>query len=483
MPDHFRDVLTTQPHLPAADPALVSRAAFGPDFVWGTATAAYQIEGAVDRDGRGPSIWDTFSHQRGKIKTGEHGDIACEFYDRYEDDLRLHKALGFPHFRFSIAWSRILPDGLGPQHGGRVNEAGLAFYDRLIDHCLSLGMTPWITLYHWDLPQALENLGGWPNRKIVDWFADYVDVCTKAFGPKVKHWIILNEPLASSVLGYFTGTHAPGRRSLRALLPSIHHTALAQAEGGRVVRRNVPDAHVGTTFSCSPVDPYTESSRDRAAAKRVDALLNRLFIEPALGMGYPTDELSFLNGIFKKHAQPGDLENLAFDFDFIGLQHYFRVVVEHTYFVPYIWSKDISPLSRGVQTITEMGWEVNPDSLYRVIQRFSQYDGIRKLYITESGAAFYDTVQQGHVHDPQRISYHQDYLQSVLRAKNDGFAVDGYFVWTFLDNFEWAEGYRPRFGLVYVDFRTQQRIVKDSGHWFQQLLTDPVDWSAHPKTH
>ncbi len=195
MPDHFRDVLTTQPHLPAADPALVSRAAFGPDFVWGTATAAYQIEGAVDRDGRGPSIWDTFSHQRGKIKTGEHGDIACEFYDRYEDDLRLHKALGFPHFRFSIAWSRILPDGLGPQHGGRVNEAGLAFYDRLIDHCLSLGMTPWITLYHWDLPQALENLGGWPNRKIVDWFADYVDVCTKTFGPDRKstrlnssHW-------------------------------------------------------------------------------------------------------------------------------------------------------------------------------------------------------------------------------------------------------------------------------------------------------
>ncbi len=443
---------------------LLERAHFGPDFVWGTATAAYQIEGAVDRDGRGPSIWDTFCKQKGKIKTGEHADVACEFYDRYESDLQLHKALGFTAFRFSISWSRILPDGTG-----RINEAGLLFYDRLIDQCLALGITPWITLYHWDLPQALENKGGWPNRHIVSWFAEYTDVCTKAFGHKVKHWLILNEPLASSTLGYFTGQHAPGRRSFGNLLPAIHHTALAQAEGGRIVRQNVSNVQVGTTFSCSPIDPFTP--RDQAAATRVDALLNRLFIEPALGMGYPTKELPFLAGIAKKVAKPGDMERLAFDFDFIGLQHYFRAVVEQSYFMPYIWAKDVSPLRRSVQTITEMGWEVYPESMYRIIRQFSQYEGVKKIYITESGAAFYDTVENGTVNDTARTEYHQNYLKNVLRAKQEGIPVEGYFAWTFLDNFEWAEGYRPRFGLVYVDFRTQQRIVKASGRWFQQMLT------------
>lgn len=440
---------------------------FGPDFVWGTATAAYQIEGAVDRDGRGPSIWDTFSHQKGKIKTGEHADVACEFYDRYESDLQLHKELGFDAFRFSIAWSRILPDGIG-----RINEPGLQFYDRLIDHCLSLGITPWITLYHWDLPQALENKGGWTNRLIVNWFSEFVNVCTKAFGHKVKHWIILNEPLASSILGYFTGQHAPGWRSFRNLLPVIHHTALVQAEGGRVVRQNVPDAQVGTTFSCSPIDPFTPG--DQAAATRVDALLNRLFIEPTLGMGYPTRELPFLSGIAKKVAKPGDMERLAFDFDFIGLQHYFRAVVEQSYLMPYLWAKDVSPLRRNVQTITEMGWEVYPESMYRIIKQFAQYEGVKKIHITESGAAFYDTVDQGKVNDVARIDYHQNYLRNVLRAKQEGMPVEGYFAWTFLDNFEWAEGYRPRFGLVYVDFRTQQRIVKASGRWFQQMLSKEV---------
>ena len=450
---------------------------FGPDFIWGTATAAYQIEGAVDRDGRGPSIWDTFSHQKGKIKTGEHADIACEFYDRYESDLLLHKEMGFDAFRFSLSWSRILPDGTGPMQGGRINEAGLAFYDRLIDHCLSLGITPWITLYHWDLPQALENKGGWPNRKIVDWFAEFVDVCTRAFGHKVKHWIILNEPLASSVLGYFTGQHAPGRRGFWNLLPVIHHTALAQAEGGRVVRRNVTDAQVGTTFSCSPVDPFTP--RDQAAAGRVDALMNRLFIEPTLGLGYPSKELPFLDGILKKHAKPGDMDRLAFDFDFIGLQHYFRAVVEQSYFMPYLWAKEVSPLQRSVPTLTEMGWEVYPESMYRIIRQFGQYEGIKKLYITESGAAFYDTVLNGMVNDTARMEYHQNYLSNVLRAKQEGIPIAGYFAWTFLDNFEWAEGYRPRFGLVHVDFRTQKRIVKASGRWFQQLLTADV---AQPYT-
>lgn len=449
----------------------VSRHSFGSDFIWGTATAAYQIEGAVDRDGRQPSIWDTFCQQKGKIKTGEHADVACEFYDRYESDLHLHRQLGFEHFRFSLSWSRILPDGVGPSQGGRINEIGLAFYDQLIDHCLALGITPWVTLYHWDLPQVLESRGGWPNRQVVDWFREFVDICTKAFGHKVKHWIILNEPLAFSVLGYVTGHHAPGRRGFLNLLPTIHHTALAQAEGARVVRQNVSDAVIGTTFSCSPIDPFTNSARDRGAAGRVDAVMNRLFIEPALGLGYPTATLPFLTDIPKKVAKPGDMERLAFDFDFIGLQHYFRAVVEQSYFMPYIWAREVSPMERGVQTITEMGWEVNPDTMYQIIRQFSQYEGVRKIYITESGAAFYDSVQHGVVNDVARLDYHQNYLQSVLRAKQEGMPVEGYFVWTLMDNFEWAEGYRPRFGLVYVDFRTQQRIVKASGRWFQRMLT------------
>ncbi|GAB2598533.1 GH1 family beta-glucosidase [Spirosoma areae] len=463
--------MTNRPDSTATPPNF-NRSDFGPDFVWGTATAAYQIEGAVDRDGRTPCIWDTFSRQKGKIKTGETADSACEFYDRYESDLLLHNELGLTAFRFSLSWSRILPDGVGPAQGGRINEAGLRFYDRLIDHCLALGITPWITLYHWDLPQALENKGGWPNRNIIHWFADYVDVCTKAYGLKVKHWIILNEPIAFSVLGYFTGQHAPGRRSFRNLLPVIHHTALAQAEGGRIVRANVPDAQVGTTFSCSPITPFTP--RDQAAAARADALMNRLFIEPALGLGYPTKELPFLAGIAKKVAKPGDMERLAFNFDFVGLQHYFRVVVEQSYFIPYLWATQVSPLRRNVPTITEMGWEVYPESMYQVIRQFSQYEGVKKIYITESGAAFFDSVEQGQVNDRARVEYHQSYLRQVLQAKQEGLPVNGYFAWTFLDNFEWAEGYRPRFGLVYVDFRTQQRIVKASGRWFQQLLTAEV---------
>ncbi|CCH54750.1 beta-galactosidase [Fibrisoma limi BUZ 3] len=444
---------------------------FGPDFVWGTASAAYQIEGAVDVDGRGPSIWDTFCRQKGKIKTGETGDVACDFYNRYEADLLLNKELGFNAFRFSLSWSRILPNGAGPQQGGFINEAGLAFYDRVIDKCLSLGMTPWITLYHWDLPQALEAKGGWTNRQVVSWFTEFVDICTKAFGHKVKHWIVLNEPLVYTALGYFAGWHAPGRRGFWNFLPAVHHTALAQAEGGRMVRQNVPDAQVGTTFSCSPIDSFTTSARDQAAAMRVDALMNRLFVEPALGLGYPMETLPFLEKI-KKYTQSGDREKLAFDFDFIGLQHYFRAVVEGSFFAPYIWAAEVTPNRRQVPLITEMGWEVYPESMYRIIKQFAQYDGVKKIIISESGAAFYDSVYNGEVYDAQRIRYHEDYLANVLRAKQEGAPVEGYFVWTFLDNFEWAEGFRPRFGLVYVNYRNQQRIVKASGRWFQKMLTE-----------
>ena len=445
--------------------ALLYRADFGADFVRGTATAAFQIEGATNTDGRGASVWDTFSLKRGAIKTGDNALIACDFYNRYVADIALNKAMGFTAFRFSISWSRVLPQGTG-----RVNEAGLAFYDRVIDECIRQGQTPWITLFHWDLPQALEDRGGWTNRGVLDWFAGYVALIVKAFGHKVKHWFVLNEPSAFTILGYLVGMHAPGRRSFMSIPAVIHHAALAQADGGRIIREHVPGAIIGTTFSCSPVEPISPLKRDVQAAQRANALLNRLFIEPALGLGYPVQELPFLKLIDKRFARPGDRERLAFNFDLIGLQHYFRVVVEHSVLVPYLWARDVSPNRRSVEAVTEMGWEVHPASMLQILRQFSLYDGSHKLVVAESGAAFYDRVEEGQVVDTARMAYHVQCLQQVRQAKAEGIDLAGYFVWTLLDNFEWAEGYRPRFGLVHVDHRTQQRIIKQSGHWFRQFL-------------
>ncbi|MGA0555439.1 GH1 family beta-glucosidase [Larkinella sp. VNQ87] len=447
-------------------PPSFSRADFGPDFVWGAATAAYQIEGAHQTDGRGPSIWDTFTHGPAWSRARENGDIACDFYHRYESDLQVLREMGFRAFRFSISWSRIFPEGTG-----RINEAGLAFYDQLIDTCLRLGIEPWVTLYHWDLPQALEAKGGWTNRAVIRWFSEFVDCCTKAFGHKVKHWMVMNEPLVFTAGGYFAGIHAPGRRGPWNFLPAVHHVAICQGEGGRIVRRNVPNARIGTTLFCAPIDPHTPAPRDVRAAARIDALGNRLFIEPSLGLGYPVQEAPLLKQILTKYAKLGDLQRATFDFDFIGLQNYFRLVVRHDWFTPYVWAREVKPRQRRVAEITAMDWEVYPEGLYRVIRQFSQYEKVRDIVITENGAAFPDRLQDGRVHDPQRVNYYQQYLQQVLRAKREGFRVSGYFAWSLMDNFEWAEGYRPRFGLVYVDYPTQQRIIKASGHWFRDFLS------------
>lgn len=444
-----------------------TRQDFGPDFVWGAATAAYQIEGAHDQDGRGPSIWDTFTHRpRHFGGPRDTGDVACDFYHRYEADLYLLKSLGFNAFRFSIAWSRILPLG-----SGRVNEPGLAFYDRVIDTCLRLGLEPWVTLYHWDLPQALEDRGGWANRAVIRWFTDFVDICTKAFGHKVKRWMVLNEPLVFTAAGYFAGVHAPGRRGTDSFLRAVHHAVVCQGEGGRIIRRNVADAKIGTTFFCAPVDPHTTRAADQRAAARVNALGNRLFIEPALGLGYPVEDAPVLAHLTNRCVQLGDLNRAAFDFDFIGLQNYFRLVVRHSWFTPYVWAGEVKPKHRGVTATTQMNWEVYPEGMYRIIRQFSQYKRVKEIIITENGAAFPDAVVGGTVNDMQRIAFYQQYLGQVLRAKQEGMRVGGYFAWSLLDNFEWAEGYRPRFGLVYVDYKTQERIVKQSGYWFRELLT------------
>jgi len=444
-----------------------TRADFGPDFVWGAATAAYQVEGAYNQDGRGPSIWDTFTHRPKRFGPPRPtGDVACDFYHHYEADLHRLKSMGFTAFRFSISWSRIMPQGTG-----RVNEPGLAFYDRLIDTCLRLGLEPWITLYHWDLPQALEDKGGWTNRLIIRWFADYVDCCTKAFGHKVKRWMVLNEPTVFTVAGYFAGVHAPGRRGINNFMLAAHHAIVCQGEGGRIIRRNVPDAKIGTTFFCAPVEARTSSLHDQRAATRIDALGNRLFIEPALGLGYPVQDAPLLEHLVKQCVQPGDLDRTTFDFDFIGLQNYFRMVVRHSWFTPYVWARQIKPRNGDNTQRTQMDWEVYPEGMYRIIKQFSQYKNVKEIIITENGAAFPDVVQDGVIDDGQRVDFYQRYLREVLRAKQEGITIGGYFAWSLLDNFEWGEGYRPRFGLVHVDYKTQQRIIKQSGYWFQQLLT------------
>lgn len=437
---------------------------FGEDFLWGAACASYQVEGAWNVDGKGPSVWDTFTHKKGEIHNNDNGDFATDFYNRYAEDIALVKKLNLKVFRFSISWTRIFPDGIGKE-----NEKGIKYYHNVIDECLKQGIEPWITLYHWDLPQKLQDRGGWANRDIIDWFSKYVDFCTKEYGSKVKNWMVMNEPAAFVGLGYMLGYHAPGIKNPYKFLQATHHTCLAMAEGGRIIRNNVDNANIGTTFSCSHIDPYRTGSKDVKAVKRLDALLNRLYIEPSLGLGYPTQDLPALKRI-NRYIMEGDLERLEFKFDFIGLQNYFRVVGKKSVFPPYIWAKQIPANKRDVP-VNEMNFEVYPDGIYKVLKQFSKYD-IDNIIITENGVCYKDVLEENSVHDSERIQFFKDYLANVLKAKNEGVPVKGYFIWSLTDNFEWSEGYQPRFGLVHVDFNTQKRTVKDSGYWFRDFLSE-----------
>lgn len=436
---------------------------FGKDFTWGVATAAFQTEGAYKKDGKGHSIWDVFSNKKGNIYQNHTAKESCDFYHKYEEDILLMKSMNLKNFRFSLSWSRILPAGTG-----ELNQNGIRFYNNVIDFCLENGITPWVTLYHWDLPHALELQGGWTNRKILDWFEQYVEICARQFGDRVKHWMILNEPMVFTGGGYFLGIHAPGKKGIGQFLPAVHHAQLSQAIGARTVRKEVKNAHIGTTYSCSQITPLNQSKKNLKAAKKVDALLNRLFIEPVLGLGYPEEDLPVLKKL-KPYILPNDMELSKFDFDFIGIQNYTREVVAHSYFVPYLRAKIIKATKRNVKT-TLMDWEVYPPSIYQMIKKFNSYNGVSKLIITENGAAFEDELINGEVHDDQRKVFIQNHIKQVLIAKQKGYRIDGYFVWTFTDNFEWAEGYYPRFGMVHVDFNTQKRTLKSSGQWFRDFL-------------
>jgi beta-glucosidase len=436
---------------------------FGDGFTWGVSSSAYQTEGAYLEDGKGLSIWDVFTADSGKVHLKQNGNIACNFYHRYIQDIILMQYLNVKNFRFSIAWSRLFPEGTG-----KLNEKGVEFYDRLIDFCLEVGITPWITLYHWDLPHALQQKGGWANRDILGWFENYVQLCLQKFSDRVSNWMVLNEPVVFTGAGYFLGLHAPGKKGLSNFLPAVHHAVLCQSWGGRIIKSYNSKLNTGTSLSCSHIDPADQSKLSVEAAQRVDVLINRLFIEPLVGLGYPWQDLRVLQQL-EKYMQGGDENLMKFDFDFIGLQNYTREVVEHSTVMPYVNARLVKASKRPVSR-TAMDWEIYPVGIYKILKQFNSYKQIKKIIITENGAAFDDEVVDGHVQDDNRIRFFQKYLEQVLRAKKEGVKVDGYFAWSFTDNFEWAEGYRPRFGLVYVDYATQKRIIKASGFWYKQFL-------------
>lgn len=436
---------------------------FGKDFKWGVTLSAFQNEGAAFEDGKSPSIWDAFTSDIQNINDGNAPGETSGFYHNYQEDIRQTGKLGFGVFRFSLSWPRIIPDGKG-----KPNPKGIDFYNRVIDACLEEGLEPWITIYHWDLPQILEDEGGWTNRAILQWFSNYVEEVTSAFGDRVKHWIVMNEPMTFVGLGYFSGYHAPGRNGIGNFMKAAHHATLCMAEGGRIVRRNVKGAEVGVALSCSYVKPSNKLFFNRRAARRVEGLLNRFFIEPLLGLGYPTHIMPALN-IIKSYFRPGDEERLAFDFDFIGLQYYFRVVARFSLFPPVLFATEVPPGRRSTK-LNSMGLDVHPKGLSSLLEFYLKYEGVRKIIMTESGVCYPDFLRGDKVSDARRKKYHQKMLKYVKKAIKRGIPLAGYFVWTLVDNFEWREGFQPRFGLVYNDFKTQKRTVKASGKWFKKFL-------------
>lgn len=445
-----------------ANPPLAKKD-FGDDFLWGVSSSALQTEGAATVDGKGVSIWDEFVTKKKKILNNDTHFEAADFYTHYKTDIALLQQMGIPNYRFSLAWTRILPEGVG-----EVNQKGLDFYHEVIDCCLEHGIEPFVTLYHWDLPQALENKGGWTNRAILDWFADYVRICVTAFKDKVRYWMVLNEPMVFTGGGYFLGIHAPGKKGFKHFIPAMHHAVMCQAIGYTTIKAIDPKAQVGTTYSCSYVTPYSGKAKDKRAAHRVDALLNRLFIEPTLGLGYPIDALPFLKRV-AKYELPQDKHLMQVSFDFIGIQNYTREVVAHSLFTPYIKAK-IIPADKRKVFYTAMDWEVYPEAIYKMILKYDSYEGVKKILITENGASFPDELENGIVDDHHRSHFIKSYLEQVLKAKQSSTKIAGYFVWSLTDNFEWAEGYKQRFGLIHIDYDTQKRTIKNSGWWYKQFL-------------
>ena len=439
---------------------MTPRTSFPPGFVWGAAASAYQTEGAVDRDGRGISIWDRFCAVPGRIKDGTTGAVACDFYHRYREDISLMQSLGLDAFRFSIGWPRVIPDGLG-----RVNARGLDFYDRLVDGLLAAGIDPYVNLFHWDLPQPLQEAGGWPERATAEAFAAYAAVVGERLGDRVDHWITHNEPACPAWLGHGLGIHAPGHENLAEALAAAHHLLLSHGWAVGELRRCAPQAEVGIVVDSWPVYPWTESPADHAAARLVDGMTSRWFFDALFRGKYPADVLEQFEAVAPR-IESDDLAVIATPLDFVGANNYSRrfVCANPGGGLPL----DMRP---PTGELTSMGWEIYPPGIREVLTRLHRDYGVETLYVSENGAAFSDVrTHDGAIHDADRIRYLESYLDEVAAALADGVPVRGYFVWSLLDNFEWAEGYGKRFGLVYVDYTTQQRTPKDSAQWYAQVI-------------
>jgi beta-glucosidase len=430
---------------------------------WGVASASYQIEGAVSEDGRLPSIWDTFSHTPGATLDGDTGDVADDHYHRWSEDLDLLSGLGVTRYRFSLAWPRLQPTG-----SGALNEAGVDFYSRLVDGLLERGIEPWATLYHWDLPQALQDAGGWPERATAERFAEYASLVYERLRDRVRFWTTLNEPWCSAFLGHAQGRHAPGIQDDDAAMRATHHLLLGHGLAVEAMRaRGDHDSRFGITLNLFPVNPASDAPADVDAARRIDALANRLFLDPLLLGRYPDD-------VPPLPVQPGDEAHIAAPLDVLGVNYYFRHVVRAgsrngSEPSPWVGSRDVEFVSRGLPT-TEMGWEIDAQGLYDVLTRVRRDYPQIAIHVTENGAAFPDAVgPDGTVADPERIAYLDAHFRAARRAIADGVDVRGYFVWTLMDNFEWGFGYSKRFGLFYVDYDTLERTPKQSARWFAEV--------------
>jgi len=445
-----------------------AQAAFPKGFFWGTATASYQIEGAWKEDGKGESIWDRFVHTPGKIKNGDTGDIACDSYHRWTEDIALMKAMNLNSYRFSISWPRIQPLGTGA-----ANSKGLDYYSRVVDTLLEAHIRPFVTLYHWDLPQTLQEAGGWPNRDMAGRYADYVQVVARALGDRVTDWMLFNEPDAFVDLGYLEGTHAPGHTSILDFLRATHVVNLAQGAGFRALKALWPGARVGTAFSMSPCEPATDSPEDKLAAERAHAIINAWFLEPALRGRY-ADGLTFLPESAMR-IKLGDMEQARVPLDFIGINLYYRTIASSPGVMERVahaqeWLFPVKMEGGREGPMTDIGWEVWPKSLYDMVMRITRDYDRPVIEITESGCAYNDVPNaNGVVPDQRRTTYHQAYLTALAQAIAEGADVRGYHAWSLLDNFEWAEGYSQRFGFAYVDYKTQKRTIKESGKWYARV--------------
>ena len=424
---------------------------FGPSFLWGTASSAYQIEGAVHEDGRGISIWDRFSHTPGRTVNGDTGDIACDHYHRYPEDIRLMADLGVGAYRFSTAWPRVIPDG-----SGATNPKGLAFYDRLVDGLLEAGISPWLCLYHWDLPQALEDAGGWRSRDTAHHFADYAEVVLKALGDRITHMAPINEPNVIPLVAYDEGRHAPGRRTRPDTIAAIHHLNLAHGLSIATARAVAPDVKLGSIISLAPVHPLKTDAVHEAAAAMLDCLWRRVMCDPIWLGRYPNllaDEIAPL-------IRDGDMDLISSDLDYFGLNHYNRMYAEPS--EESLFGVRAGPTPEGLPT-TAVGWQIDPTALLEQFEDIRERYGAMPIYITENGAAFDDKAgADGLVDDQDRIAFLDGYLGAVKQAITKGHDIRGYFVWSLMDNYEWNEGYGMRFGIVRVDYETLERHPKAS---------------------